>query len=70
MRRARQRTNINGAGRNRAENLPRAGRSDMPVVYIGMYLLQQMTIALMSSWWLAPLVSKEVKGQSSPPLSF
>jgi hypothetical protein len=42
----------------------------MPV-YFGMYLLQQMTLAAMFSWWLRPLVSKEVKlSEFSPPLIF
>ena len=43
----------------------------MPV-YFGMYLLQQMTLAAMFSWWLAPLVSKGVKlePEFSPPLPF
>jgi hypothetical protein len=43
----------------------------MPV-YFGMYLLQQMTLAAMFSWWLTPLVSKGVKLESefSPPLPF
>ncbi len=39
----------------------------MPV-YFGMYLLQQMTLAAIFSWWLAPLVSKRVKSNFSPPL--
>ncbi len=37
----------------------------MPV-YFGMYLLQQMTLAAIFSWWLAPLVSKRVKSNFSP----
>jgi hypothetical protein len=39
----------------------------MPV-YFGMYLLQQQTLAAIFSWWLAPLVSKGVKSDFSPPL--
>src|SRR5262245_31686463 len=35
----------------------------MPPVYFGMYLLQQMTLAAIFSWWLAPLVSKGVKSK-------
>jgi hypothetical protein len=36
-----------------------------------MYLLQQMTLAAIFSWWLAPLVSKEVKSKPDiPPLPF
>ena len=43
----------------------------MPV-YFAMYLLPQMTLAAMFSWWLAPLVSKGVKlePELSPPLPF
>lgn len=41
--------------------------TNMPV-YFGMYLLQQMTLAAIFSWWLAPLVSKRVKSNFSPPL--
>ena len=45
--------------------------TDMPVYFFGMYLLQQMTLAAMFSWCLAPLVSKEVKLEpESPPLPF
>ena len=42
----------------------------MPVIYVATYLFQQMAISLMFSWWLAPLVSKEVKVEPSslPPL--
>ena len=36
--------------------------TNMPV-YFGMYLLQQMTLAAIFSWWLAPLVSKRVKSK-------
>ena len=39
----------------------------MPV-YFGMYLLQQMTLAAMFSWWLTPLVSMGVRSDFSPPL--
>ena len=44
----------------------------MPVCTFAMYLLQQMTLAAMFSWWLAPLVSKGVKlePEFSPPLPF
>ena len=43
----------------------------MPPVYFGMYLLQQMTLATIFSWWLAPLVSKGVKSKPDiPPLPF
>jgi hypothetical protein len=36
-----------------------------------MYLLQQMTLAAIFSWWLAPLVSKGVKSKPDiPPLPF
>jgi hypothetical protein len=42
----------------------------MRMLYVGTYLFQQMAISLMFSWWLAPLVSNEVRVQSSPPLIF
>ena len=43
----------------------------MPVVYFGMCLLQQMTLAAMFSWWLGPLVSKGMNpSEFSPPLIF
>ena len=43
----------------------------MPPVYFGMCLLQQMTLAAIFSWWLAPLVSKGVKSKPDiPPLPF
>ena len=46
------------------------GLTHMPV-YFGMYLLQQMTLAAMFSWWLRPLVSKGVNlSEFSPPLIF
>ena len=42
----------------------------MPV-YFGIYLLQQMTLAAMFSWWFMPLVSAGMKpSEFSPPLIF
>ena len=41
----------------------------MPM-YFGWFLLQQMTLAAMYSWWLMPLVSKGVRFEISPPLPF
>ena len=43
--------------------------SDMPA-YFGVYLLQQMTLAAMFTWWFAPLVSKGVRSEILPPLPF
>ena len=40
------------------------GLTDMPM-YFGWYLLQQMTLAAMYSWWLMPLVSKGVRFEIS-----
>ena len=42
-------------------------QTDMPI-YFGWFLLQQMTLAAMYSWWLMPLVSKGVRFEISPPL--
>ena len=39
----------------------------MPI-YFGWFLLQQMTLAAVYSWWLAPLVSKGVRSEILPPL--
>ena len=39
----------------------------MPI-YFGWFLLQQMTLAAMYSWWLAPLVSKGVRSEILAPL--
>jgi hypothetical protein len=35
-----------------------------------MHLLEQMTLAAMFSWWLAPLVSKGVKLEPECPCPF
>ena len=43
--------------------------TNMPM-YFGWFLLQQMTLAAMYSWWLMPLVSKGVRFEISPPLPF
>ena len=39
----------------------------MPI-YFGWFLLQQMTLAAMYSWWLAPLVSKRVRSEILAPV--
>ena len=43
---------------------------DVRVYYFGMQLLEQMTLAAMFSWWLAPLISKGVKLEPERPCPF